>query len=370
MSAAPLELVNIFLTFDCNLSCSFCASGSHPGRGQHIPFERLEAIADQLRDLAADGDCPAVRLTGGEPAVYPRFLEAVELFAFAPLVNITTNGTRLTASDLEHLSKFPVSLNLSVYADLPDGEVRGAQAIRRVLSGPVPTTVTLVVHRENLSGLGALCAKIESWGARSIILNGVNPAPLVPGPEAVDALVLRHDDVLRLRAFVESRLNRSNCEYVLREPPSASRRAKLDATVPHCRCANGHLSVLPSGAMTPCNSVLGVQVGRRSTPSLTEAYAAPTMAFLRALADLQTEQLEPCRACPDRPSCRAGSRIHAFLRTGDWLAVDPEAACVGRVDRLAFGDPILRRLHEQAVAEQREENPSALRDLVSLRPPR
>lgn len=67
------------------------------------------------------------------------------------------------------------------------------------------------------------------------------------------------------------------------------------------------------------------------------------------MADLTHDELSPCRECDWKGQCAVGSRVHAFLKTGDWLAVDERAPCFPGRKRLEFRDPALRDLHREAM---------------------
>lgn len=347
-----LELVNVFLTMQCNLRCTFCSSSSNLERQESMSWPRLEQIAVELRKIEQErGTLPSVRLTGGEPLLYPRFRDAVELFTFAPEINITTNGTLVTGELLAFFAAHPVTLNLSVYPDLPGAPfegIRSPQTVRRILASDVPTLCTLVVHRENMPRLEALCDRLESWGAKTIVLNGVQPGGQEGAEEGTESLLLDDEQVTTLRAFARGR---RGCRYVFREPPTPARRSKLDEEVPHCRCGEGHLSVLTDGTVTPCNSLHACKAGAIDD-GLSAVYGSPVMEFVRRLRGLVATDFEPCRTCPDRPRCRIGSRVHAYLRTGDWLAIDPHAPCADRHERLAFVDEGLSALHARATGSR------------------
>ena len=61
----------IELTTRCNLSCAFCYN--HLAERMDMPFDTVTWAIDEM----AHNDIPAVRLTGGEPLLYPRLQEVI-----------------------------------------------------------------------------------------------------------------------------------------------------------------------------------------------------------------------------------------------------------------------------------------------------
>lgn len=83
-------LVMISVTTNCNLSCGYCYAATQPATGD-MPREQFEGLIEQAKRLGSF----FFLLTGGEPLLYPSFLEILErhpdsvFFAF-------TNATLLT----------------------------------------------------------------------------------------------------------------------------------------------------------------------------------------------------------------------------------------------------------------------------------
>lgn len=76
------------ITRNCNLECPACFIKAHRG-GAHVP---LKAVRKMARFMARQG-LVEVRLTGGEPTLYPHFLDILQIFREAGIyVSIATNG--------------------------------------------------------------------------------------------------------------------------------------------------------------------------------------------------------------------------------------------------------------------------------------
>ncbi|MBO7674253.1 MAG: radical SAM protein [Atopobiaceae bacterium] len=81
----------------CNLRCRWCyAASTAYGAGDDMPFELFRGIIDLVCELGVR----KVTLTGGEPTIYPRALEAVQYCKVRGLdVTIPTNGLAFASRD-------------------------------------------------------------------------------------------------------------------------------------------------------------------------------------------------------------------------------------------------------------------------------
>lgn len=86
--------VTVFeITEACNLTCPACFAGE-----AHVRHRSLDEIGGMLRGLlhAEGGRADVVMLSGGEPTLHPRFLDAVDLVRAHPVsyVIVNSNGIR------------------------------------------------------------------------------------------------------------------------------------------------------------------------------------------------------------------------------------------------------------------------------------
>jgi molybdenum cofactor biosynthesis enzyme MoaA len=88
----------IHLNRPCNQQCIMCLPvGKFPA--DVLPFERFVELFDSMKDVAEH-----VTLIGGEPLMYPRIADALDLLAEHPVaVTMNTNATLLTPKITPHL---------------------------------------------------------------------------------------------------------------------------------------------------------------------------------------------------------------------------------------------------------------------------
>lgn len=142
------------VTLRCNSACGYCDLPLNQGRYE---LERTE-IQRIFEDLYSDG-LRFVLLQGGEPTVrkdLPGILEDLAAIGFH--VTLVTNGTRLRGELIRIMSKYCVSVSVSL--DTLDREryrrIRGADQLPMVLAGierlheyPHPKFLTCIVSEVN-----------------------------------------------------------------------------------------------------------------------------------------------------------------------------------------------------------------------------
>jgi len=108
--SAPLKLF-LDVTNFCNLGCAHCLSSSSSKNHDSLTFETIEDIARQCEDAGVF----YVKIGGGEPLLYPRIFELIDMLNAHSLdVSLTTNGTRVTPQTAEALRDRNVKISVSV----------------------------------------------------------------------------------------------------------------------------------------------------------------------------------------------------------------------------------------------------------------
>ena len=191
----------------CNLSCSWCDSAytwdgeTYDLREELTPSTALDVLA-RLHELGWDGDAPVV-LTGGEPLLYQRFPEFVELLALVPEVHVETNGTILpthhTIANVAHFSTSPKLAHAGTHRGRSAEPAAGWDRVAET----VPVAVKVVVQTP--ADCDTAAALVDSMG--------LTRSHLWLMPEGITAEVLGTrwrmvcDQALRLHANATHRLH-------------------------------------------------------------------------------------------------------------------------------------------------------------------
>lgn len=115
-SKLPFRYVFI-LTNRCNLKCTFCFQDKSKVPGS-LDLDGWLKLVDQLPDYAH------VTLTGGEPLMFPGFLEILQAVAERHTVNIISNGLLLTEPIIHAMLSLPNLQVLSLSIDDVGNRVR------------------------------------------------------------------------------------------------------------------------------------------------------------------------------------------------------------------------------------------------------
>ncbi len=107
MHLSHTSLANIDLTNRCNLTCPVCFANANAAGYLYEPsFEQVRRMLQALRD---ERPVPGriIQFSGGEPTIYPRFLDALRLareMGFTH-IQVATNGLRFTDPEFAHQAK-------------------------------------------------------------------------------------------------------------------------------------------------------------------------------------------------------------------------------------------------------------------------
>jgi MoaA/NifB/PqqE/SkfB family radical SAM enzyme len=164
------------LTNRCNLKCQHCFSGRHGGRDD-LPLAVLEMVLGEARAYGFD----EISFTGGDPTVYPHFIEATRLTDEAGYnFGFVTNGQNFPTIYSELL---PYRERLRMITFSMDGasestyeRLRGRGAFRKVMQAisvcvaeGLPFTLNMVVtahNRHEIEKMAELATKLGSHGLR------------------------------------------------------------------------------------------------------------------------------------------------------------------------------------------------------------
>lgn len=104
--------LDVKITNICNSSCAFCIE-----RGGYSP-ENQKGPVELALNTVSQADFPTVLILGGEPLMYPRLLQYLELIRpYKQKIYLTTNGTLLDNKyvNLEKLGKYLDGINISIH---------------------------------------------------------------------------------------------------------------------------------------------------------------------------------------------------------------------------------------------------------------
>ena len=193
------------ITNHCNLSCIHCSRDKKEKR-IHMPYEMVEDIVRQAAALGIEEVC----LTGGEPLLYPRLLDVLELFFSKGInVSIVSNGYlfkeilypffKRKPSYIEMFSIcFSVDGNTAEIHDFLRGKEgsfnRVMEAIRLCHELDIPLSIKMAIWKYNIDHILDACLfALEHASEVGLIV--LTPTPnlikndLIPSPKEYEEVI-------------------------------------------------------------------------------------------------------------------------------------------------------------------------------------
>ncbi|MDH4231790.1 MAG: radical SAM protein [Nitrospirota bacterium] len=302
------EYIQLYPTSRCNQRCSFCFN-PESSRPADMAFE--DALI--LLDILADNGIRAIDIMGGEPFLVPWITDFAEsALSKGMSLNISTNGSRPAL--LQKLRGIPRDFfNIGISLEGSTAEKHNRMTGSHNFASAIESIAGLI----DLS-LDPLVKTVLSRATASDIQDIVN---LLRGI-GVKRYYILHMDILSKKesetkntfpyiAFLDfyRKIKEENPDIEIhRVNASCFDRNSLP---PGVRCAGGvrKLSVLPDGAVFPCNlfhAFKGFELGNIFKDPFTGIWRHPLLALFR------TYQKNGCGidSCKNRPECTGGCPAH------------------------------------------------------------
>lgn len=202
-----IGIVIFELTDACNQSCRFCYN--------HFKGVETKCVVEApdfrqarqtLKRLQREANIASISLSGGEPMLLPRIHDLIlRARANGSNVNLLTNGTLLTADDIEIIDNLGVGLVqipiLSHKAEVHDHitmlegswkrATRSAKHIAEMRAEWL--TPVFILSKLNVADIEHTLELYASWGVKRIMLNRFNIGGL--GRKYADELTLSHEEL-------------------------------------------------------------------------------------------------------------------------------------------------------------------------------
>jgi MoaA/NifB/PqqE/SkfB family radical SAM enzyme len=121
---------HVHLNEPCNQRCIMCIPDGQHGKGE-LPFEEFVALFDRIKAYARH-----ITLIGGEPLMYSRIVDVLNLLAEHPIgVTINTNATLLderVVPSLLRLHRLELKCSIDAVSSDMYHRIRGRKQFRRV----------------------------------------------------------------------------------------------------------------------------------------------------------------------------------------------------------------------------------------------
>lgn len=168
-----LTYVWLELTEACNLRCIHCyGQWGYPEKAARRTVSQWK----QTLDAVFNYGCRGVQLIGGEPLAHHDFLE---ILAYAKAIGMKTidvfsNGTLINEEIIKHLKQAQASVRVSIYGynpethdkitNVPGSFEKSIAALKLLKEADIPTTIAVILMRENQTIFPEIKQFIESLG--------------------------------------------------------------------------------------------------------------------------------------------------------------------------------------------------------------
>jgi MoaA/NifB/PqqE/SkfB family radical SAM enzyme len=317
-----LPIVIVYLNNICDSRCGTCEIWKNNDLLKVAAERQMsDALLEKLyRNLSA-WHPRQVLLSGGEPALHPRFAEAIRNFKrVAGNVCVISNGLQLASqnpADLQNVSEYYLSF------DAPDREsyrnIRGVDGFEklaagvRALSGLTPKPVIVArctLQRANVSRLPELVRSAKDMGFDSISFLAVDVgsgafARDVHGPTDSATIQPSADDLARMEAGIGQLENNGFIE---------GGTAKLRRILEHLRALNGERTFPEVRCNAPWFSIVVETTGNIRgcffQPVIGDIDSINGQAAMRFRQSLDVKTDKTCERCV----CSKALGVQDFLR--------------------------------------------------------
>lgn len=335
--------VNWAVTGKCNYNCLHCFNAGYE-RESCDGFSREQAF--RLIDEFCECGIMNVTITGGEPLLYPDFMDIVRYMdrKGLHLKAINTNGALITQKMLEELYEFTPNTLFKISFDgfgyhdwlrnRQGAEKEALLKINQLLANSFRVQIQTNLHRKNKDSILRTAKVFEALGVERMRIIRTSESPrwkqngrgmTLTIPEYFDYaryFAKEYADfaqTMQVDIWQVMKLNPRTKSYCY--SGSRNHGTKCMKEIPVC-CANRHtLAITPEGETVPCNQMSGwMKMNRLSLGNVKEMPLKEILndgAYRNAI-DYSVEELfernpNICGACRYRFVCLGGCRACAIL---------------------------------------------------------
>ena len=344
------EKVQWSITGCCNYRCRHCFMSAPRGVQGEPSFEQLMTMLEGFQRCGIHN----LELTGGEPLIRKDFWNLVdEIHARGmAVVQLYTNGLLVTDEFLDQLEERHMRPSIQFSFDgvghhdwmrgFPGAEKAVLSALDRCRKRRIPTSVSMVVFRENISSLRETVNLLASYGVLSMKVGNAlpqgewrdQPEHYLSQKELYEAFLdyIPHyfEDGCPLSLGLEGFFHYERGSKEI----SAFSEKNIPETIFHkalmCSHVRRSMYVSPKGNVLPCMSMIGGPI-EEQFPNLLETPLEEILDKNSLYMDITNlrisdymEHNPECRSCEFRTACCGGCRALAVQGIDtDYLARDP-----------------------------------------------
>ncbi|MBR2834520.1 MAG: radical SAM protein [Coriobacteriales bacterium] len=339
------------ITERCNYNCLHCFHAADNNRNQ-AEFSRDEAYT-LLRE-AKDCGIPGIRLTGGEPTLYPHFREVLAQIKTEGLVlnTLITNGAFLNEDLLQFIKELHPCVQIMLSFDgigthdwmrqQVGSEQQVKQAIRLSKAAGFYVKINMNVNCRNREVMFDSVKMLIDMGADEIRIIRTTEAPRWKLNATDNSLT--PEEYYDFSAEFAEQYKREGllAPVIIWQSLALHGERKLFAVLPVKDCEEHYrddallcsgwinkVSVQANGEVVPCapfagyNTLHGISLGNMKRDGLKKVLSeGPFVDLVSQTTGMKKEQNPQCAACPYFKCCQGGCPALSILTGGSALAPD------------------------------------------------
>lgn len=306
------ELLQIELTYKCNLSCIFCYN---PLRNKEINQEKIERIVDRVCEFKI----PQVYLIGGEPSVLgvETLNRYIDKLSKTSSVTIVTNGFIKLVGISKKLAVMAVSLHgYDAKSHERFNGVKGSydkaiESISYYNKLGLNVRCVVVLNGYNYNKMDRILLKCIEAGASEIFIDRYEDGGI--GATNSNQYNLKPTNE-QFREALTQIIKIRNMELIPKEhfgfgtaiPYCLDRRMFEEQMLSTCGAGTQFCAISPSGDLRICNQST-VIYGNVLEKDIDEIWSYKNTSNFRNLEWVE----EPCKSCKLLNSCQGGCRVDA-----------------------------------------------------------
>ncbi len=167
------------ITNDCNQACKHCVAGSAIGSKEHLKYEALKQLLEDVSKIADDS---IVSFVGGEATIWPGFFDIIEEEPFKTIKNkmLYTNATALSSSKIQKIKAanfYEVRISVDSDRKFEHDDLRGdgsfdsmKRALKEMVGVGIPVTAASVLKKNNSIRINEMLTFMKNSGIRYVHL--------------------------------------------------------------------------------------------------------------------------------------------------------------------------------------------------------
>lgn len=314
------------VTHKCNLTCQHCIRGSK--RCVDMDFDAAKNGLEKI--LTFDKNATLV-ITGGEPTLYPHFINLAEyaIERFREVI-VTSNGTtdifKKNIDALKSLHSKGLRLQFSLDGDEKAHDaMRGTGSWNKAMSNmdalsakDIALWVSTVVTHDNMVSIERLRnelirRKVQKWHVSQVLPFGCGKGLSAPTRAEWNALVDRLLDTVPMKLGIKKFFDFSGLEKLANEDIARMVGMAKKRKLMNCGSGTRKLYIYPDFSVSGCTCIHQLIFGYLNAQNLGDILSSPNAKAVRYYNLLEDS---PCRKCRFMALCNGGCIGMSFHSTG------------------------------------------------------